>query len=114
MQSDAWLARREASRLPAISAVAAISAVTTTIATIVAAAASATTTAAVTTTMSAAVAAVSTTATTTTATTAATTLFLWAGFIDYQIAATKILPVQRVHRAVRFFVVGNFHEGKTT
>jgi hypothetical protein len=64
--------------------------------------------------MSTAASAVSTTAAAAAATAATTALFLWTGFINHQIAAPKILPVQGIHRAVRFFVIGNFHESKTT
>jgi hypothetical protein len=54
------------------------------------------------------------TAETTPATATSATLLLRTCFVHYQIAATKILTVQRVDRAVGFFVVGNFDERETT
>ncbi|HTA60785.1 MAG TPA: hypothetical protein VK805_21710 [Candidatus Baltobacteraceae bacterium] len=34
-------------------------------------------------------------------------------FIDYQVPATEILTVEIGDRAIRFFIVRNFDEGKT-
>jgi len=34
-------------------------------------------------------------------------------FIDYQIAPAEILPVQRIHRAIRIFVIIHFDEGES-
>jgi hypothetical protein len=53
------------------------------------------------------------TAETTTAATTAAALLLRTRFIHHQITATKILAVQRVDRAIRFFIVINFDESKT-
>jgi len=82
--------------LPAISAVAAIAPATTT-------------PAAMTTTVAAAAAAEPASAATT-----ATTFRLGTRFIDNEIPPAEILSVQRINRAVRFFVIPNFDEGKTT
>lgn len=87
--------------LPAIAAVSTVAAIS---------AASAATTA------STAVAATSaaTTAAITSAPTAATRpLGLRTRFIDYQVPATEILTVEIGDRAIRFFIIGNFDEGKT-
>ena len=45
--------------------------------------------------------------------TAAAALGLRPRFVDHQIASTKILAIHGINRAVRFFVVVDFHEGKT-
>jgi len=91
--------------LPAITAVAAVATITATapIAT-VAAAATPSTTAAMST---------ATTAEATAPATTAAALLLRTRFINHQIAATEVLTVQRIHRAVGFFIVGNFDESKT-
>src|SRR6266478_1129415 len=34
-------------------------------------------------------------------------------FIDYQVPATEILTVEIGDRAIRFFIISNFDEGKT-
>jgi hypothetical protein len=47
------------------------------------------------------------------ATAAAAAFCLRPRFIDYQIAPAKILAVQRIHRAIRIFVVIHFDEGKS-
>jgi hypothetical protein len=60
--------------------------------------------------MAAAAAAKATTATTT----AATALLLRACLVHHEVATTEILPVQGIDRAIRFFIVGNFDESKTT
>jgi hypothetical protein len=62
----------------------------------------------------AATAAMSTTAAaeTATAATTAAALLLRTCFIHDQIAATEILAVQRVDRAIRFFVVVDFDESE--
>jgi hypothetical protein len=89
--------------LPAVAAV-------TTVAAITAASAAATTT-------SATIAATATAATTpaiASAPTAATrALGLRTRFIDYQVPATEILTVEIGDRAIRFFIIRNFDEGKT-
>jgi len=109
VKSDvSWDQRRYLERskiLPAITAVSAVATITATapIATIAAAATPSTTAA-----MSTA-----TTAEATAPATTATALLLRARFIDHQIAATEVLTVQRIHRAVGFFIVGNFDESKT-
>src|SRR6266478_8343539 len=46
------------------------------------------------------------------ATTAAAALCLGTCFIHDEVSPTEILTVQRVHRAIRIFVVGNFNEGE--
>jgi len=43
----------------------------------------------------------------------AAALGLRPSFVHHQISSRKILTVQRVHRAIRFFVVGNFNEGES-
>jgi hypothetical protein len=43
-----------------------------------------------------------------------TTLLLRASFVDYQVAATEILAVEGINRAIGFFIVGNFNERETT
>jgi len=89
--------------LPAVAAV-------TTVAAITAASATAATT-------SAAIASTATAATTApiaSAPTAATrALGLRTRFIDYQVPATEILTVEIGDRAIRFFIIRNFDEGKT-
>ncbi len=47
------------------------------------------------------------------AATTAAALLLRTSFIHYQIAAAEILPVQRVDRAIRFFVIVDFDESET-
>jgi hypothetical protein len=98
--------------LTELPAVATISAVAATPITTIAATASATATAPTTaaTTMSAA----TTTETTAAAPTATATLLLRTSFVDHQIASTEVLAVQRINRAIGFFIVGNFDESKTT
>ncbi len=87
--------------LPAIAAV-------STVAAISAASAAATAPTAV------AATAATTTAAITSAPTAATRpLGLRTRFIDYQVPATEILTVEIGDRAIRFFIIGNFDEGKT-
>ena len=46
--------------------------------------------------------------------TAAPALFLRTSFVYDQVAATKILAVQGINRAIGFFIVGNFNERETT
>jgi len=96
-------------KLPAVSAIAAASAVatisTTTASSTTAAATSATTTTAIATTASTAAAAVTTPSTTT-----AGSFCLRPRFVHHQIAAPKILSVERRHGLIRFFIVGNFDE----
>jgi hypothetical protein len=94
-------------RLPAVAAIASVSAVATAIATI--AAAAPTTTAA---TMAAAMATATATETTATAATAAA-LFLGTSLVDDEIAAAKVLAIESINRAIGFFVVGNFDESET-
>jgi hypothetical protein len=87
--------------LPAIAAV-------STVAAISAASAAATAPTAV------AATAATTTAAITSAPTAATRPFgLRTRFIDYQVPATEILTVEIGDRAIRFFIIGDFDEGKT-
>jgi len=106
VKSDASQIRRRYLRewngLPAVAAITAVTAATA-IATIAAPA------------TPAATAAMSATAAAETATAAATTatLLLRASFIHYQITATEILAVERVDRAISFFVVVDFDESKT-
>jgi hypothetical protein len=89
-------------KLPAVAAVTTVAAIT---------AASATTTASAT---IAATASAATTATIASAPTAATRpLGLRTRFIDYQVPATEILTVEIGDRAIRFFIIRNFNEGKT-
>ncbi len=109
MKSDASKNRRhylkEWNCLPAVAAIATVA----TAAAITAIAAAATTAPTTTTaTMPAA-----TTAETTTPPAATATLLLRTSFVHYQITAAEILPVQRVDRAVRFFVVVDFDESET-
>jgi hypothetical protein len=93
--------------LPAISAIATVSAaISTTIAAASTAAASATTTTA----MAATAAAVA--AATTSATTAAA-LCLRPRFVHHQVASPEVLSVHRVDRAIRFFVICNFNESES-
>ncbi|HET7105664.1 MAG TPA: hypothetical protein VFI38_02570 [Candidatus Acidoferrum sp.] len=89
--------------LPAVAAV-------TTVAAISAAPATAATPATIAATASAATAPI---ASATAATTAAGALGLWTSFIDYQVPATEILAVEIGDRAIRFFIIRNFNEGKT-
>jgi hypothetical protein len=87
-------------RLPAVTAITAVATITT-----IAAAPSA----------AATVTASASTATTKAAATATTaTRLLRACFVDDQIAAAEVLPVHGVDRAIRFFVIGDFDESKTT
>jgi len=89
--------RRE---LPAVSAIAAVSTI----------AAAPTATA----TTITSVAATSATATTVATTSSATGSFrLRAGFVDYEVPATKVLTVQAGYDAIRVFIIGDFDEGKT-
>jgi transcriptional regulator with XRE-family HTH domain len=44
----------------------------------------------------------------------AATTFTWPGFIDYHIAAHKVLAVQRLNGAASFLVVVDFNEAKAT
>lgn len=46
------------------------------------------------------------------AATATSAGFLRTGFIDHQIAAAEVLAVQGIDGAVGFFVIGDFNEGK--
>jgi hypothetical protein len=88
--------------LPAVAAV-------TTVAAITAASAATTTSATI-----AATAPATTTAAIASAPTAATrALGLRTRFIDYQVPATEILTVEIGDRAIRFFIIRNFDEGKT-
>jgi hypothetical protein len=88
--------------LPAVAAV-------TTVAAITAASATTTTSATI-----AATAPATTTAAIASAPTAATrALGLRTRFIDYQVPATEILTVEIGDRAIRFFIIRNFDEGKT-
>ena len=88
--------------LPAVAAV-------TTVAAITAAPATTATSAAIAPTASA-----TTTAAITSAPTATTRpLGLRTRFVDYQVPATEILTVEIGDRAIRFFIIGNFDEGKT-
>jgi len=110
VKSDACQNRRhyleESNCLPAVAAIAAV----TTAAAITTIAAAATTTATPTTTATMpATAAAETTA----AATATATLLLRTSFIHHQITSTEILAVQRVDRAIGFFVVVDFDEGET-
>jgi hypothetical protein len=90
--------------LPAITTVAAATAVTT-------AAASATTAmAATTTTAATASAAVPATTTPAPATATAATLCLWTRFIHNEVSPAEILAIQGVDGAVCVFVIGNFDE----
>src|SRR5690242_453309 len=88
--------------LPAVAAV-------STVAAISAAPATATTPAAIPATASAA----TTAAITSAPTAAARTLGLGTRFIDYQVPATEILTVEIGDRAIRFFIIRDFDEGKT-
>jgi hypothetical protein len=88
----------EACLLPAITAVAAITA------------APATATVAAT---PAATAAAPTAVSTSPATAAAAALRLGTCFIHHEVSPAKILPVQRIDGAVRVFVISDFHEGET-
>ena len=89
--------------LPAVAAVTTVAAIS---------AASATTTASA--TIAATASAAATTAAITSAPTAATrALGLRTRFIDYQVPATEILTVEIGDRAIRFFIIRNFDEGKT-
>jgi hypothetical protein len=92
-------------RLPAIAAIAPVTAIAatsaaTTVAT--ASAATATTTAAV-----------STATATASAATAAGSFCLWPCFVHYEVAPAKILTVQRIHRAIRILVAIHFDERET-
>jgi hypothetical protein len=89
--------------LPAVAAV-------TTVAAITAASAPATTASA---TISATAPAATTAAIASAPTAATGALGLRTRFIDYQVPATKILTVEIGDRAIRFFIIGNFDEGKT-
>jgi hypothetical protein len=40
--------------------------------------------------------------------------FLRTCFIDHQVAPAEVLPVHRIDRAIRFFVVCNFYECEST
>jgi hypothetical protein len=88
--------------LPAVAAIATVAAIAAASATAatsaaVAATASATTTAAITSTPSA----------------ATRPLGLRTRFVDYQVPATEILTVEIGDRAIRFFIICDFDEGKT-
>jgi hypothetical protein len=97
----------ELTDLPAVAAISAVAAATPI--TTIAAAPSATATAPTTTAMSATTASEATASPTT-----AAALLLRTSFVDHQIASTKVLAVQRINRAIGFFIVGNFDESKTT
>jgi len=43
----------------------------------------------------------------------ATALLLWTGFVDHQITAGEVLPIQSIDRAIGFFVVVDFNERET-
>jgi hypothetical protein len=89
--------------LPAVAAVTTVAAIS---------AASAATTASA--TIAATASAAATTAAIASAPTAATrALGLRTRFIDYQVPATEILTVEIGDRAIRFFIIRNFDEGKT-
>jgi hypothetical protein len=45
---------------------------------------------------------------------AAPALFLRTSFVDHEVAATEILAVEGINRAIGFFIVGNFNERETT
>ncbi len=90
------------SSLPAIAAVSAVSAISAAPAAATTMAATATTTAAASSAVSAAPA------------TAAAAFCLRPCFIHHEVAPAKILTIQRIHRAVRVFVVGYFHEREST
>jgi hypothetical protein len=84
----------------------------TTVAAITAAPATATMAATATPTAATTVAAASATVPTAPASTAASALCLGTCFIHYEVSPAEILTVQRVHRAIRIFVVGHFNEGE--
>jgi len=46
------------------------------------------------------------------ATTASAALCLGTCFIHHEVSPAKILTVQRIHRAIRVFVIGYFNEGE--
>jgi hypothetical protein len=87
----------------------AVAAVTTVAAAAIAAASAATTSAAIASTASA----TTTAAIASAPTAAAGALGLRTRFIHYQVPATEILTVEIGDRAIRFFIIGNFDEGKT-
>lgn len=87
--------------LPAVAAITTVAAIT--------AASAATTTSA---TIAATASATTTTAIASATTTTAGALGLGTRFIDYQVPATKILTVEIGDRAIRFFIIRNFDEGK--
>jgi hypothetical protein len=87
--------------LPAIAAIATVSAITT-----------ATTAATTSTTIAAAASAI--TAASAATTTATRAFGLRTGFIHDEVPATEVLTVEAVHRAIGFFIIGNFNEGEPT
>jgi hypothetical protein len=122
LQSEAWLktkrlraqyqctpsqrtAQWQIGNLPAVAAVSTVAAA------ISAAPATAATSAAISATASASTTAAIASAPTTA--TAAGALGLRTRFIDYQVPATEILTVEIGDRAIRFFIIRNFDEGKT-
>jgi hypothetical protein len=98
--------RKQRKTLPAIPAVA----TTTTIAATAAASTTTATSSAITTPATAS----ATTAVATASSAATGALGLWARFVDHQVPASKVLAVQRGHRAICFFIIGDFDEGEPT
>ncbi len=95
-------------RLPAITAVAAISTTVSTAATTTSAAVAATTP------VASAPTAISTATASARPARAASTFRLRPRFVHYQVAPSKILTVERIDGAIGIFIVGHFHECEST